>query len=413
MNKKLLNQIKNEWRSNTWMVIELLFVSVLMWYVVDYIYTAAVSYCQPLGFDATHCYNLSLSRLDGQNIQFDPNDTVFYDDLNEMVSRVRRLPGVEVACLSDYAAVPYSQSCMMSSMAIDTMKVDDGLYFKCIQPDFLRVFRCQGENGETPEQLEEMFKRNPEGFMASVDAFEKNAKSYVGRDFILNGDSTKRYRLIALYKSVRHDDFSTKKESHSVMYLMTKKNYNEGCTICVRVKPDADINFKDVLWKFAEKNLQIKNLYVSSIQTYSGQIRDDQIREKKNELRNYFFVAAFLLLNIFFGLLGTFWFRTQERRGETALFKAMGATNRNVFTRQMTEGLLLLTIATIPAIIIDFNIAYAGLNMTLDSATLTTGRFINVVVITYLLIALMIFFGNLMPSLKSMKVQPAEALHEE
>ena len=39
MTKKLLVQIKNEWRNNLWLALELLVVSVVMWYVVDYLYT--------------------------------------------------------------------------------------------------------------------------------------------------------------------------------------------------------------------------------------------------------------------------------------------------------------------------------------------------------------------------------------
>lgn len=33
MNKKLFTQIKNEWRSNLWLVTELLLVSVVLWYI--------------------------------------------------------------------------------------------------------------------------------------------------------------------------------------------------------------------------------------------------------------------------------------------------------------------------------------------------------------------------------------------
>lgn len=41
MNKKLFTQIKNEWRSNLWLVTELLLVSVVLWYIVDYMYVHA------------------------------------------------------------------------------------------------------------------------------------------------------------------------------------------------------------------------------------------------------------------------------------------------------------------------------------------------------------------------------------
>ena len=38
MNKKLFTQIRNEWRSNLWLALELLVVSVVMWYIIDLLY---------------------------------------------------------------------------------------------------------------------------------------------------------------------------------------------------------------------------------------------------------------------------------------------------------------------------------------------------------------------------------------
>jgi len=60
MTKKLLTQIKNEWLSNLWLVLELLVVSVVMWYVVDYLYTRAATYLEPRGFNIEHCYLIEL-----------------------------------------------------------------------------------------------------------------------------------------------------------------------------------------------------------------------------------------------------------------------------------------------------------------------------------------------------------------
>ena len=61
MTKKLLTQIKNEWLSNLWLVLELLVVSVVMWYVVDYLYTRAATYLEPRGFNIEHCYLIELT----------------------------------------------------------------------------------------------------------------------------------------------------------------------------------------------------------------------------------------------------------------------------------------------------------------------------------------------------------------
>ena len=63
MTKKLLTQIKNEWLSNLWLVLELLVVSVVMWYVVDYLYTRAATYLEPRGFNIEHCYLIELEGV--------------------------------------------------------------------------------------------------------------------------------------------------------------------------------------------------------------------------------------------------------------------------------------------------------------------------------------------------------------
>lgn len=63
MTKKLLVQIKNEWRNNLWLALELLVVSVVMWYVVDYLYTRAATYLEPRGFNIENCYLIELGEL--------------------------------------------------------------------------------------------------------------------------------------------------------------------------------------------------------------------------------------------------------------------------------------------------------------------------------------------------------------
>lgn len=42
-------------------------------------------------------------------------------------------------------------------------------------------------------------------------------------------------------------------------------------------------------------------------------------------------VVVFLLVNVFLGLIGTFWFRTRRRRNEIALRLAMGSTKKQIF----------------------------------------------------------------------------------
>ena len=64
MNKKLFTQIKNEWRSNLWLVTELLLVSVVLWYIVDYMYVQTSIY--NVSIRPRACFSPSYNKVKSQ-----------------------------------------------------------------------------------------------------------------------------------------------------------------------------------------------------------------------------------------------------------------------------------------------------------------------------------------------------------
>ena len=75
------------------------------------------------------------------------------------------------------------------------------------------------------------------------------------------------------------------------------------------------------------------------------------------------------------------------------------------------EGLLLLTLAALPAAVLCYNIGY--LELTEGSIEWSTIRFLITFCVTSLLMALMILIGIWFPARQAIRVQPAEALREE
>lgn len=182
-------------------------------------------------------------------------------------------------------------------------------------------------------------------------------------------------------------------------------------TLSLRVHPDADHEFMEKLMDDADRLYQVGNLYLLDVTTFSN-LREMCEREDMNEAKTQLCVLGFLLLNIFLGVIGTFWFRTQQRRKEVALRMAMGSSRRGVFFRLMGEGLLLLSAAAVPALLIAFNVGIAEL-VDISKMQFTFERFLIAAVFTWLLMALMIVVGIWYPAYKAMKLQPAEALHDE
>ena len=412
MTKKLLTQIKNEWLSNLWLALELLVVSVVMWYVVDYLYTRAATYLEPRGFNIEHCYLIELGELTPKSPDYTPNKTRddTHADIAELVERLRRRPEVEAVSLSQNS-YPYNGSNSSGEVRYDTLQSPEWTIRRMVTPDFVRVFRYQGTRGETPEQLAEMLERGE--FLASDNLYRKydhKLTEFVGKRFQLFGDTTKTYQLGAALQNVRYHDYDQARSSYC--FLAKQSFYYVGLELCVRVREGQDNNFITKLKEDSESQVRRGNPFISEIRSFHD-IRRNFQQAWTNDIRNYVMGMGFLLLNIFLGLLGTFWFRTQQRRSEIALHKAHGATDGAIFRRLLSEGLLLLAVVTPIALVIDWNLAHLELNSWRNGTTLEWDRLLLCAGISFVLMALMIAIGIGIPARKAMKVQPAEALHDE
>lgn len=415
MTKKLFTQIKNEWRSNTWLALELLVVSVVMWYIVDYIYTQAATAMEPRGFDIEHCYLINMGRLTDKSPDYIPNQSAEeqQEDIQEMLDRLKHRPDVEAVSLSQNS-YPYNGSNSTAEVQYDTLRSPNWTIRSLVTPDFVRVFRYRGTRGETPEQLAVMLEKDDQ-FLASDNLFRKYnvpLTSLVGKRFNLFGDTTNTVKLAAAIQNVRYSDYQQARYSYRMLYKMPSTWMDYSKEWCVRVRADQDHDFIERLKADSERLYRVGNIFIAEVRSFS-EIRDDFQRSWKNGLRNYMTGMGFLLLNIFLGLLGTFWFRTQQRRSEIALHKAHGATDISIFKRLLCEGWLLLVLVTPLALVIDYNLASLELNSWRNGTTLEWGRLLLCAVITFVLIALMIAIGIGIPARKAMKVQPAEALHDE
>lgn len=412
MTKKLLAQIKNEWRSNLWLALELLVVSVVMWYVVDYLYTRAATYMEPRGFDISHCYNIEMGKLTDKSPDYIADRTTEEEkaDILELVERLRRRPEIEAVSLSENS-YPYNGSNSSQPISCDTLASPEWTIRRMVTPDFMRVFRYQGANGETPDHLARVLERGE--FIASNHLFQKYDRplgEFIGKGFYLFSDTTRTYRLGATVKPVRYCDFIQACESYTYLYKLDW--YDVRHELCVRVREGQDHDFIQRLKADSEKQFRLGNIFISEIRSFKD-IRRNFQQSWSNDVRNYVMGMGFLLLNIFLGLLGTFWFRTQQRRSEIALHKAHGASDMEIFSRLISEGLLLLLLVTPIALIIDYNLANVELNSWRNGTTLEWGRLLLCALISFVLIGLMILIGISIPARKAMKIQPAEVLRSE
>lgn len=425
MKRKLTKQILHEWRSNLWLVVELIIISVVLWYIGDHLTVVTDIRTSPLGLDTEHTFLVSTSySWEGSASYVKPQragDTdsvatpqeLYLADQDQLMNRLRELPGVVAVAMS--TGSPFTYNYNGYPMMMDDNPTDD--FEKCARPNtwhvtsgFPLVFNLRGIGGETPEQLAEMLRDGrllvSERFRDEV-GFDGTFRELVNKKTRTYG-SGQTYTIGAVVPDQRRNEY----EPAGLPYAFVVSDYSRSGNMFLRAATDNDDEFIAAFRRDLAK-MRGGNMYVTDI-TSLRQIRDDLHRTDDADVRDMYVCMGFLMLTVFLGLLGTFWFRTQQRVKEIAVRKVSGATNGGIFMRQISEGLILLCAATLPALAIDYVLEANSLASSADYRPdgwvawwLLGGLGV------FVTMALMIVAGIWFPARKAMKVEPAEILRGE
>ncbi len=416
MKRKLLTQMRAEWRANIWMAIELLLVSVVLFVLADKIYTVIATLNEPLGFNTEHCYILrvrELSEASPDYVHYESNDDR-YRDLLTLKERVLARPEIAAVTMSSNAH-PYNPNNSSIQIDIDTFSMADApLLVRRVDPDFFKVFMIEGANGETADQLGEILQR--ERIIPSDNALLRKAgirslRDLYGKQMVLSGSDTLTLR--ASFKPMKYNDYGTvygwAGASMFELFHPSMLGFMEG--LSVRVNDNMDKDFIEKLMADADNELRIGNWYVASVESFDF-IKEDFNRGSVTETRNVIICALFLLVNIFLGILGTFWFRTQQRNREIALRMVSGATRIDIFRRIVGEGEVLLLLVTPIAIVIDYLLTIFEFTSWYDGY-FEIKHFCTSFLVAWILMALMIAVGIYFPARRAMAISPAAAMKSE
>ena len=434
----LFRQLRNERRANLWLGVELLVVFAVMWYLVDWTYVTVRTWLQPMGFDTEHCYNLSFNRLTPQAEGYRAEDDAEADmrHLLEIVERLRHRPGVEYVAVSQNS-IPYNDGSNGFGLLIDSVQTRAMLRWG--QPDYFRLFRVQGvavltEDGRkvqttSPDSLAAVLESSASNVLISRNYVSDHryaslgyadALPLLGYEVGKGDDGSYSFRIAGICEPMRWSHFSTVNEWGGPLVGVAMDD--DGVIgmgnplyvqVSLRLEPEADTgaDFMEALLDDADRLYTLGNVFLLDVQPFAALQRTMEL-DDVNEARTQLCVIGFLLLNIFLGVIGTFWFRTQHRRSEIALRMAFGSTRRGVFGRLVDEGLLLLTLAAVPAALVAFNVGMAEL-VDVERMSFDAVRFVVAIGVTWALMSVMVVLGIWYPARRAMLVQPAEALHDE
>ncbi|WP_019539071.1 ABC transporter permease [Proteiniphilum acetatigenes] len=418
MFKHILTIIKNERRQNIGLWIELLIVALFLWYIVDNVYVTLNNYYKPLGFDTEHTYIMRLGLLNESSYEYvkDISTETAVGYLYTALERIQRNPMIEAASISFHSS-PHIGSNRSRNIHRDTLSTKYSVLNRTVTPNFFRVFKYQVENGSTDE-LVQALERNELVISPGVakELFPHDEPPVGKQVSFEKSDSAQLYRVGAVSRVVRYDNFSNwnsyfaQRIDNDFLKTFTGE-WVGGLEFCVRVTPEEDHDFIRRFRENMTQQLRLGNYYLGEIQSIPINKKAFQ-KDDINDLKMRMFIVFFLLVNIFLGITGIFWFRTQHRRSEIGLRVSLGDTPKQVLRKFYIEGLLLLTTAMVPTMIVIYILGREGIFATY-LMHFTPGRYFIGFAITYILLIIMIVLGIRIPALKAVKVPPATALRDE
>lgn len=355
MRRNIISQMLREWKDNIWLVIGIAVVSMAIWFFINSLMTVLQNYFTPLGFEADNVYIMDIGRHRSNSAEYvdagADTKAMNDQDLRTLIARIRNNSNVEYAGFSNNGA-PYSGTFggnnIRRRFPLDTMFYLGNT--RSISPDVINVLKFKSTTGKDSEYLRKKLAAG-EILLSHTDP-EKVKGSYrtaeeIGRE-VCNWDTTKvRYVADVIYK-IRRNAYEEHDEYGDIVYPIDENlDLDDAYEILVRVKPGSGKKFKEDFQNDPELSTQ-RNIFIRNCVALSEK---GKIMERKNNMkvRIHIAVVVFMVIIIFLGLLGTFWFRTQQRVSEIAIRRTCGATRGDIFRRIMSEGMILLVAASVVA----------------------------------------------------------------
>ncbi|MDF9829415.1 multidrug ABC transporter substrate-binding protein [Parabacteroides sp. PF5-6] len=422
MFKQIIKTIWHQRRANGWIFAEILVVTGVLWYMADNLLVEYSVYNQPLGYDIENCWRLKLANLNSDAEGFVPAEeltTTQGEDLRTLMDHLRREPLVDGVCATYYSC-PYAFGNSWTSL--EPMDGDTAVartqsyHVRRVTPEYFDVFRVKDKQGNaiTPQL--------PAGEDCLVISKDMETR-FFGEGAEGKGKRVKYYAegeshpIVAVSEPIRYHEFKISEPCYFQVLAAGKYTENvemfgaRSAEVCVRFKRAMT---QDELYAFLESmggRLTVNNLYVYGAMALSDQ-REILLSDKINTAKIQIALISFMLINVFFGIIGTFWLRTQYRRGEIGLRVALGSSRQGIYRYMNEEGLCLLVLSLPVLFIVAANMIYFDI---LESVRIpiTLWRIVSVCIGSYVLMGLMICLGIWVPAKKAAGLAPAEALRYE
>ena len=419
-------------RKNAWIGIELMLVFALMWFITDYLFMMEFHHNLSAHMNTDRVWKIEIGTISENNPDYDAAaDSADRKraDFELIMKAVSHYKDVEQSAVLIPSGTPFAGN-FNGTILTNPNDTVNRCYANTLKvyphTDYFRTFDYTSPDGK-PVSMHDFDFSNPNNVVLSQRTAdylfpEGNAIGKTIRNDSWR-DDPEIYKVVGVVGNVKRTDYE---RPESNIYITDDIMFHRFLSndIAVRLKPGvSEQTFADRFIDEMSKSLRIGNFYLREVKSF------ETSREELNSVFQYTtmltlgrLMASFFLINIILCVMGTFWYRVRMRREEIGVRMAMGASKKQIKWMLFKEGLVLLTVAAIPAIFICLQLVIGEVvDYGLPKETMypeyiidyPTARFIITNVITWIILALTILVSIWIPAYRAVQLAPADALHDE
>lgn len=396
MIKHVFKLIWNQKKKNSFIILELflvfLVIAVIATNIVDYL----MIYNEPLGWNVENVVSL---KLEPKKVSKDEG----FENLNLLKEKLGSISNVEDVSYS-YFATPYNWG--MYSSSIDFDKKSTHATIRTVDVSFRSLLKVNLIEGEwfTDENTKGNYPSVVIDRLAREKLFEDNKA--IGKIIELNSTD---YKIIGVVEPFKRNKFE-KSTPTMFKYLSKDMFNNDGLNnntvdFILKFKNSDDIPYKKIKNE-AFQVIDPKKWSIYSISSIENNIRNDDRSSNKEHITKVM-IAVFVLFNVLLGLTGIFGYTIKQRKQEIGLRRAIGSSSVNVKKQLVWEMLMISLFAIIPGLFIVIQLPFYGFN------TVNVSVYLVTVSLVALFILLMVVVFVYIPTHIASKTEPALALKDE
>lgn len=428
MFKMIFQNLRSHRRTYFWLLLELVLVACVAWLTLDPAIVSLYSMSADKGYDYDRLVKISLAKLPVGESDSDAADDAA--NMARILARLTEDERVEASVLVNYT---HPESAGMQSNGIATDNED--VYFNymvILMADAQRFFKTFGiydaNTGGVPQTVP---SSTSDVFISQMLADylfpgENPVGHYMEEKSTKDFDPSKdNQRIIGV---VRDAVYSSDYLRTPIVYKYSPSEFNinrSSISIVLRLKPGVDVDeYIGDIAKGMTHRYMTGNIYPKEPRSFNRLIKQNS-QDINNKVFIYTSVAIFFLINVLFGIAGSFYLQTRRRSEDTGIMRTFGATPRFIVAEMLGEGFVLVTLACVIGFTLfaifgidtmattpSFNgDAIASVKPLWCDSKLTHFAIVSTAI--YVIMLIVVVIGIYIPARNISRVNPIDALREE